>query len=70
MGDRVGRDDRRNAAEDAPPELPTLRSQPSSLVVGQPQTPSAELLLEDPILFDEVLDGPLLLPVDPAGDRE
>jgi hypothetical protein len=37
------------------------------LCVGQPESPAAELLLEDSILLPQVLDGGFLLTGEPAG---
>ena len=47
-----------------------LRREAASLIVRQPEPSTAELLLEDTVLLDRVLDRPLLLPVDPSGDRQ
>jgi len=41
--------------------------QPPALVVGQFETLSAELLLQDAVLLAEVPDGGILLAGDPAG---
>ena len=41
----------------------------TTLGVGQSKAFSAELLLQDAVLFDEVLDDVDLVPVDPTGKR-
>ena len=43
---------------------------PASLVVGEPEATSAELLAEDAVLCLEVLDDVLLATVDPTGDEQ
>lgn len=46
--------------------MPEDDTQATALVVGEPQPPAAQLLLEDLVFLDEVLDRPLLLAMDPA----
>ena len=67
--DRVRADDGGDLAEDSASEKLTLRRQPSSLVVGQPEALAAQLLTEDTILFLQVADDGLLVPIDPTGCR-
>jgi hypothetical protein len=67
--DRVGRDDGGDSVEKSATQLLPLRSEASLLVVRQPKLPPLELLFEDAVLLEEVLDGALLLSVDPAGER-
>ena len=64
--DGVRRDDRRDLGQELSTESLALGCEPPALVVGQPETLSAELLLEDAILLDEVVDGLGLMAVDPA----
>ena len=40
---------------------------PSALSIGQPEPPTTELLLEDPILLAEILNDRILLTGNPAG---
>ena len=40
--------------------------QPTALIVRQEQSPSTTLFLQDPVLLDQVLDHPLLVPSDPT----
>ena len=40
------------------------------LVVGQSDALAAELSLENTVLLDEVIDDVLLMPVDPASERD
>ncbi len=61
-----GRDDRCDGGERASTESLSLCCEASALAVVQPQPSSAELLLEDAVLLDEVFDGVLLVAVDPA----
>ena len=68
--DRVGRHDRRHAVQQAPAKLLALRCESAALVVGQPQLPTPELLLQYAVLLDQVLDRALLLAVHPAGDGQ
>jgi hypothetical protein len=48
------------------PELLALRREASALVVVQPELPTPQLLLEDPVLLDEVIDRALLHAVHPT----
>ena len=67
--DGVGCDDGGNLAEQSTTEDLALRSESTSLVVGQAQAFAAELLLQHAVLLDEVVDGLGLVAVDPAGER-
>src|SRR5262249_48868741 len=40
------------------------------LVIGEPQPAAAQLLVEDLILFHEVVDDGLLATVDPSGEEQ
>jgi hypothetical protein len=64
--DRVRRHDRRNTTEKASSELLSLLGQPAALIVRESNSAATELLLEDAVLFDQVLDRALLLSADPA----
>ncbi len=71
--DCVRRHDSRHLAQDSSAKGLTLRGEPSALVVGESDALAAELLLEDAVLFNEVVDGLSLLAVEPAcarGDEE
>ena len=59
--DRVGRHDGRNAIQQPSAELLAPRCEAPTLVIVQSKLATLELLLEDAVLLDEVLDGPLLL---------
>ena len=52
------------------PEALGLRRQSTALIVGQPELAAMHLLLEDPVLLDQVGDHILLMPMHPAGDRQ
>lgn len=56
-------------AEELPTEDLALRCEPSTLIIGEPQALSEELLLENAVLLTEGVDHLALLPVDPAGER-
>lgn len=43
-----------------------LHGEASALVVGQPEAPPRQLLLQDPVLLHQVLDDVLLVAVDPS----
>ncbi len=64
--DRVGRHDCRYAAEEPAPQQLALRRKAASLIVREPEPSTAELLLEDAVLLDQVLDRALLLTAAPA----
>ena len=59
---------RSDAGEHSPAERLALRREAAPLGVGQSESTSAELLLQDTVLFDEVLDGLGLAAVDPTGE--
>ena len=69
---RVGRHDGRDLPQDPPAESATLRREASALVIGQPGAAPLQLVLEDPVLLDQVLDDVLLVAVDPSrqGDEQ
>src|SRR5437870_1392336 len=45
-----------------------LRREPSALVVGQPEAPPRQLLLENTVLLHQILDDLLLAAVDPSNE--
>jgi hypothetical protein len=51
-------------------QYPTFRREASALVVGEPQSPLAQLLAEDPVLLLEVVDHRELATVDPAREEQ
>ena len=67
--DRVRCHDGCYLVEEEATEPLSLGSQPSSLIVGQPEAPSFELFFEDSVLLDQVLHHYLLTAVHPAGKR-
>ena len=54
--DGVRRDERRNICESASPDGLAADREPATLIVGQTETSAAELLLQDAVLFSEILD--------------
>jgi len=68
----VRRHDRGDLGQDPVSDSFSFRCQATSLGVGQAKTSPAELLLQDSILFAEVLDHGVLLAADPpsGGDDE
>jgi hypothetical protein len=67
--DGVWSDERSDLRKRAPSNGLATDGQSASLVVGQPEAPAAELLLENPVLFTEILDDCVLLAADPARQR-
>jgi hypothetical protein len=65
--DRVRGDEGGYLTEQLTAQGLALRSQSAALIVGQPQSLVTELFSEDTILLLEILDGPLLVLVDPTG---
>jgi hypothetical protein len=68
--DRVRRDDRGHALEQAAPQDLASRLQAAALVIAQAQPSVAELLLEHAVLLDQVLDRALVLAEGPSGQGE
>ena len=62
--------ERGDRVERTAPEALGLRRQSTALIVGQPELAAMQLLLEDPVLLDQVGDHILLMPMHPAGDRQ
>ncbi len=46
-----------------------LHGQSASLIIGQPESPATELLLENSVLLSEIFDDCVLLAADPTGER-
>ena len=67
---RIGGDERGDGVERPSPEEPSLRRQSTTLIVSQPELPATKLLFEDPVLFDQVGDNVLLMPMHPARNRQ
>ncbi len=65
---RVGCDDGGDLGEQLAAEDLALRGEPAALVVGQPESLAAKLLLEYAVLFDEVIDDLGLAVVGLAGE--
>jgi hypothetical protein len=64
--DCVGSDERRNFAESPTPDGFASNREPATLIVGQPESSTSELLLEDAVLFSEIFDDCVLFTTDPA----
>jgi hypothetical protein len=64
--DRVGRHNRGQGHEQSATESLAPAGEAPALGVGQSKSSSPQLLLQDPILLDEVVDDLGLVPVDPA----
>jgi len=58
---RVRRHNRGDLPEDPTSEPFAEDSQATALVIGQPQSPAAQLRLQDAVFFPEILDGFMLL---------
>jgi hypothetical protein len=67
---RVRRDNRRDFAQSptAQPVRPNGQSAP--LVVGEVETPSAQLAAKDPVFLDEIPEGLAFSPIEPACQRD
>ena len=66
---RVGANDRDDVVEHSPRQSLRLGGQPNALIVGEAQSPRAELLSEHAVFFLEIVDHVLLLLMDPTGQR-
>lgn len=58
--------DRGDALEDLAPKPDALGRKAPALLVRQAEPAIPDLLTQDPVLLDQVLNHPLLLPVHPA----
>ena len=71
--DGVGSDERSNVGEGASSDGLPSHGKPSALIVGQSKSLATELLLQDTVLFSEIVDDRVLLPANPAchgGDED
>jgi hypothetical protein len=67
--DRIGRDNRRNLAQDTPAQpLPAPR-QTAPLLVSHTQSSATKLRPKSSILFDQIGDDVLLLVIHPTRQR-
>ncbi len=66
--DCVRRHERSNFGEGASPDGFAADREPATLIVGQPESSTPKLLLQDPILFSEIFDDCVLMAADPAGE--
>jgi hypothetical protein len=66
--DRVRWDDADDARQPAPIKDLAFHGEAASLVVADAQPPASVRRAEDTVLFEQVVNDRLLLPVDPAGD--
>ena len=64
--DRVRGDDPGEVEERHSADRFSRDRQPASLIAGEPDSSLAQLLKADAILFPEIVDGRLLVTVDPA----
>ncbi len=53
---------------EATPDGLAANREPPTLIVGQPELSATELLLQDAVLFSEILDDCVLIAADPAGE--
>jgi len=67
--DGVWRHDGRDLRTKTPPKGLALRSEPATLIIVELESLAAKLLLQDPILFEEVVNDVGLLAVDATGER-
>ena len=67
---RIGRHQRLQFIKCPAPQHLGLHGQAYPLCVGEPKPLSFELLLEDTVLFDEIINDHLLLAVKPAGQGD
>ncbi len=65
--DGVRRDERCNLGEGASPDGLAPNRKPTTLIVGQAESSTPELLLQDAVLFSEIFDDCVLMAADPAG---
>ncbi len=65
---RVGGDERSNICEGTSTDGFAADREPATLIVGQPESSTPELLLQDAVLFSEILDDYVLMAADPAGE--
>ena len=68
--DGVRGDDARDVAETTPTEGLSLHRQAAPLVVSEPGPAATALRAQDAVLLEQVVDGRLLLAVDPAREQK
>jgi hypothetical protein len=68
--DRFRRDDVGELVEHATAEGHAAHREPTPIVVGESQASLAKLLPEDSVLIKEVVEDPLLVAVQPAGEDD
>ena len=66
----VGRHDAGDGREAAPAQDLAFHGQAAPLVVGEARPSGTMRCAENPVLFEQVVNDRLLLPVDPAGDKK
>ena len=66
--DGVGRDERGDFGEGVPPDRLAADRESATLIVGQSESSTPELLLQDAVLFSEILNDCVLMADDPAGE--
>ena len=64
--DRVGSHDGGELRKGSPSNGLSPHGEASSLIIGQPESPATELLLEDSVFLPQVIDDGVLLAGDPA----
>jgi hypothetical protein len=67
--DRVRRDQRGHLTQDPSPEAVVVCRKSTPLGIGQSQSPPTEVLVEDAVLFPQVLDDLKLVTIHPARQR-
>jgi hypothetical protein len=67
---RVRRDDADDARKTTPAEDPAFHRQAAPLVIGEAEPPRSMRCSQDSVLFEQVVNDSLLLPVDPAGEEQ
>ncbi len=68
--DRLRRDDRVELVEALPAEGDTAHGDSYAIVVGEPETPLAELRPKDAVVFEQVFEDALLVAVKPTGEDD
>jgi hypothetical protein len=66
--DGVGSDNRSNFVESLSPNGRAAYGKSAPLRVGEMETSTAELLLQDAVLFSQIIDDGVLMATDPPGE--
>jgi hypothetical protein len=66
----VGRNEVGNFVQYSTADKFGFRRQAATLIICKPQSPRAQLLSQDAILFAQIIDGMLLLLIHPPGDSD